>query len=396
MQSNENTRRKDGFDLQGKDGWINETIEKIRENMAWVSDKNKDIIPYTCGPDGSYLDMSKKDLNDPNEGINWWTNGFWGGLLWLLYEDTKEDKYRKYAIVSEKKLEECFVEYAGLHHDVGFMYLLTAVANYKITGNPHSREVGLHAANLLAGRFNIKGHFIRAWNSWDQNPHTGWAIIDCMMNLALLYWAYEEDKDPRYLHIAKAHADMVREHFIREDGSSEHIVEFDPVSGKQVTSYGGQGYERGSAWSRGQAWAVYGFTISYLHTKEERYLETAKKAADYCLSQIPESGIIPIDFRQPEEPALEDSCGGAILASGLLELERQMPAEEGSAYRQGALKILKTLALERSDFSRDCDAILKNCSASYHEKNHHIAMVYADYFFTEALFKLAGRGRFLW
>lgn len=383
--------------METREQWIDEAVKNIRTKMDWVSDKNKDIIPYTCGEDGSYIDMSKKDPLDPkSEGINWWTNGFWGGLLWLLYEDTKDEKYKEYARISEKKLEECFVEYKGLHHDVGFMYMLTAVADYKITSNPHSREIGLHAANLLAGRFNIKGNFIRAWNCWNEEPHTGWAIIDCMMNLSLLYWAYEEDQDPRYLHIAKAHADTVLENFIREDGSSEHIVEFDPISGRKVTTYGGQGYEKGSAWSRGQAWAVYGFTISYIHTKEEKYLEAAKKTAEYCISQIPENGIIPIDFKQPKVPALEDSCGAAILASGLIELSGQMPGSEGDKYRNSALLLLQTLVRDRSDFTQKRDAILTNCSASYHEKTHHIAMVYGDYFFVEAICKLNGTGRFMW
>lgn len=380
--------------MESKERWIEETIQNIREKMDWVSDKNKDIIPYTCGEDGSYIDMSKKDPGNPkSEGINWWTNGFWGGLLWLLYEDTKDEKYRDYARISEKKLEKCFVEYKGLHHDVGFMYMLTAVADYKITGNPHSREIGLHAANLLAGRFNIKGNFIRAWNG---KENAGWSIIDCMMNLSLLYWAYEEDHDPRYLHIARAHADTVLESFIREDGSCEHIVEFDLINGQKVATYGGQGYEKGSAWSRGQAWAVYGFTISYIHTREERYLKAAEKAAAYCISQIPENGLVPIDFRQPKTPALEDSCGAAILASGLLELSGQMPENQAAMYRNGALLLLKTLARDRSDFTEKRDAILTNCSASYHEKTHHIAMVYADYFFVEAIFKLNGIGRFMW
>lgn len=163
-----------------------------------------------------------------------------------------------------------------------------------------------------------------------------------------------------------------------------------------VKSHGGQGYGEGSAWTRGQGWALYGFMISYIHTGRQEYLDTAKRVADYCLANIPESGIIPVDFRQPTEPAYEDSCGACVIAGGLLELARHLPEEQRGRYEDAAVKILRAIADARADFGRGCDAIVQNCSAAYHAPEHHFTMSYADYYFIEAMYKVKGVGRLLW
>lgn len=376
--------------------WADGVIGKIREKMEWVSEKNKDKIPYSTDADGDYDDRSDVSREwNVDDGLNWWTNGFWGGIMWLLYQDTGEERYRQIARISEEKLEKCFQDFYGLHHDVGFMFMPTAVADWRLTGNTGSRKLGLHAANLLAGRFNPAGRFIRAWNDTGDDTR-GWAIIDCLFNLSLLYWASEESRDPRFRQIAMLHADTVMKNFIRPDGSVCHIVEFDPETGETVRSIGGQGYGEGSSWTRGQGWAVYGFTISYLHTGKREYLDTAKKVADYCLENIPESGIIPVDFRQPPEPAWEDSCGACVIAGGLLELAKCLEPEEGGSYKEAAVRILRAVAEKRADFGKGCDAIVQNCSSAYHVSEHHITMSYADYFFIEAMYKLKGTGRLMW
>ncbi len=377
--------------------WVGEALEKVREKMQWVSEKNRDKIPYTTGADGSYDDRSDESRSwGMDNGLNWWTNGFWGGIMWLLYQDTGEERYQEIARISERKLEKCFDQYYGLHHDVGFMYLPTAVADYRLTGNEEGRRIGMHAANLLAGRFNPVGKFIRAWNQNEDNDTRGWAIIDCLLNLSLLYWASEESGDPRFRQIAMMHADTVLANFVRPDGSVCHIVEFDPESGRMVKSYGGQGYGDGSSWTRGQGWAVYGFANSYTHTGKKEYLEAARKVADYCIANLPESGIIPVDFRQPQEPAWEDSCAACVIACGLLEVARHVSDSEKEKYENAAVKILRAIAENRADWTENCDAIVQNCTGAYHSPDHHFTMVYADYYFIEGLYKLAGIGRLLW
>ncbi|MFI3169578.1 MAG: glycoside hydrolase family 88 protein [Faecalibacterium sp.] len=383
------------FSQQEKD-WAKSALKKCDDKYLWVAEKHKDGIPYTTGKDGKDYDNradKSKDWIDA-DGINWWTNGFWGGVLWHVFEDTGSARIAEIAKVSEVIMDECFDMYYGLHHDVGFMWLPTAVANYKLTGDLDARRRALHAANLLAGRFNPVGKFIRAWNGEVLNGNTvGWAIIDCMLNIPLLYWATQETGDPRFQQIAMMHADTVMKDFIREDGSSNHIVEFDPYKGGVVKTYGGQGYENGSAWTRGQGWAVYGFIASYQQTKKIEYLETAKKVADFCIAHMPESGLIPVDYLQPAQPAIEDSCAAAIIAGGMLEIANECEGAEAEKYRAAGLKIMHALDAHRAVYDDSCDAILKNCTGSYHgEESHHITMVYADYYYIEALTKIAKDG----
>jgi unsaturated chondroitin disaccharide hydrolase len=383
--------------LQEKDKqWMDSVILKINHKMETVSERSKFKIPYTT------INGIHDDYNDSNrkyrikEGLDWWTNGFWGGMMWLMYHETGNEKYAQIAKITEEKLDQCFDDYYGLHHDVGFMWLPTAVADYRITKNPISRKRGLHAASLLAGRFNPVGKFIRAWNDMPDNDTRGCAIIDCMLNIPLLYWATEETKDPRFKQIAMMHADTVMENFIRPDGSSEHIVEFDPFNGGVIKTHGGQGYENGSSWTRGQAWAIYGFMMSYLHTGKIEYLNTAKQVAHYFIANIPESGIIPVDFRQPKEPDWEDSTAAAIVACGLIEIAKQVGEHEKELYLNTAIELLKTLDEKRSNWTQTNDCILENCTGAYNSEEHHFNIIYGDYYFMEAIFKLKGNDIFLW
>ena len=205
--------------------WAEGVLQKVREKMDWCSEKNRDKIPYTTDGLGNYDDRSDETKEwSIDNGINWWTNGFWGGIMWLLYQDTKKEKYADIARISEQKLAKCFEIYYGLHHDVGFMFLPTAVADYRLTGNKEAKRLAMHGANLLAGRFNPAGNFIRAWNQTGNDDTRGWAIIDCMFNISLLYWASEESGDPRFRHIAMRHADTTLNNFIRPDGSVRVIV----------------------------------------------------------------------------------------------------------------------------------------------------------------------------
>ena len=251
---------------------------KLRAECARVGE----AIPYVP-ENGRYRDLST------DEGIYWWTNGFWPGMLWQMYKATGEEPYRETAVKVEKRLDEALCGHEGLHHDVGFMWLHSAVANYRLTGDRDARRKGLHAANILAGRYNPAGRFIRAWN----DDKTGWMIVDCMMNIPLLYWAYKETSDPRFLHIARGHADTCMRVTVRGDGSCNHISILDPDSGECLENPAGQGYASGSSWSRGNAWAVYGFALSCRHTGNTEYLDTAKRVAHYFIANLALNGWLP-------------------------------------------------------------------------------------------------------
>lgn len=368
--------------------WAEAVSDKIRKKVSIVAARNRNKIPYTT-VNGVFNDMSI-------DNICWWTNGFWGGMMWQLYHATEDTLYQEIAIESEKKLDRNLMNYMGMDHDSGFKWLPTSVAHYRLTGNKESRNRGLLAANDLAGRFNPVGRFLRAWNDEGTGKVAGWAIIDCMMNLPLLYWASEETKDPRYRQIATIHADTAEKFFVREDGSVNHIIEFDPITGEMLRSFGGQGYEEGSSWTRGQAWALYGFILSYIHTQNIRYLNTARRIADYFIANIPESGLVPVDFRQPAQPHYEDSTAAAIAACGMLEIEKYVNDCEKHTYKDSALRMLKALDDSRCNWDEEADNLLEKCTAAYHDEKHEFSIIYGDYFFIEAIWKLTGQELFIW
>lgn len=364
--------------------YADETLEKVKAKMKEVALRNAHKVPYITA-DGKYD-------NRDGDRISWWTNGFWGGLMWEMEKLTGDRFYADLAIELEEKLDRNLMDYEGLDHDNGFKWLLTSVYHYKKDGDSKARNRSLLAASHMAGRYNAAGRFIRAWNDHVRPGEDirGWAIIDCMMNLPLLYWAYEETKDPRFLHIAKNHAERTAECFVRDDGSVCHIVEFNPVTGERVRSYGGQGYDHGSSWTRGQAWAIYGFTLSYMHTGEERFLNTAKKVANYFIANTPESGLIPCDFRQPLSPDYEDTTAAAIAACGMIEIAKHSEGRDKDVYLSAALKMIKAIDEKSADWNPAADNITTKGTVAYNYGEKETGILYGDYFFIEALMKLCG------
>jgi unsaturated chondroitin disaccharide hydrolase len=370
--------------------WIDEVWNKIEKKINYTTDDIGIAFPH-LSRDGKYDDMNKSD-------IYWWTNGFWPGIMWLMYVGTKNEKYKTKAETLEKEIDKALYGYTGLHHDVGFMWLTSSVANYRLTGNEQSKVRGQIAASILASRYNIKGKYIRAWNkdTWNEE-NKGWAIIDCMMNIPLLYWAAEVEKDDRFKYIAMQHADTVMKNFIRPDGSSNHIVEFNPETGEYVDTFGGQGYEAGSSWSRGQAWAIYGFVLSYIHTQKQEYLDTAKRVANYFISCIAEDYVPDCDFRSPIEPLIKDTTAGAIAACGLIEIAKSVKEYEKKTYLKAAMNILKALEKNYCNWTTEEQAILTMGTVAYHNlEGRNIPIIYGDYYFIEAILKLKGNDILFW
>ncbi|MBE5040337.1 glycoside hydrolase family 88 protein [Ructibacterium gallinarum] len=370
--------------------WIEETLQKVEKKLTRTAQEVEFCFPYTT-KNGKY-EKSEEEL--PFDGICWWTNGFWPGMMWLMYLRTKNELFRQKAEQSEKELDKAFGVYDKLHHDVGFMWLTSAVADYRITGNDASRKRGLHAADILAARYNMVGKYIRAWGSGNINK--GYAIIDCMMNIPLLYWASEQVDDPRYRYIAEQHAKTTMEHHIRPDGSSNHIVIFDQDTGEIIDNPAGQGYESGSSWSRGQAWALYGFILSYIHTHNEDFLNTAKRAAHYFIANVADEFVAKCDFRAPKEPVIYDSTAGVIAACGLIEIAKAVGEYEKDLYLDSAIRILKATEERFCDWSESEQSIVQMGTGAYHDKQHHYPIIYGDYYFIEALMKLAENDILFW
>ncbi len=375
--------------LEENKGWAEETFAKIKGKLDKTTVRNKNIIADWVDKNGRYQDC---------RGIEFWTNGFWGGLNMLMYSHTKNPDYLATARVQEERLDEIILHrFTELYHDVGFMWHILSGANYRLTGDEESKNRNLLAAASLFSRYVIDGGYIIAWNT-----QPNWTIIDCLMNLPTLYWASNELGDDRFKRVAMAHADMAIMHHIREDGSVVHIVEHDRETGEPVATYGGQGYEVGSSWSRGQSWALYGFVISYIHTGEERYLNAAKRAANYFIANCCDDWLPRVDFRAPAEPVLYDSTAGACAACGLIELGKLLGEHEGGMYMHAAINILRAMDKKFCNYDEDKDYILGYgttrypTDGDYERAGVHIPIIYGDYFYTEAVLKLIGADFFPW
>lgn len=363
--------------------WAEETMQRIINKL----DKTSVQIGARC--------PHKTDCGEFNEeGISWWTNGFWPGILWLAYILTKDEKYANIAKKVEENLDVVLDEFDRVDHDAGFLWLLSSGANYMLNNDAKSRCRLLKAASFLAARFNMKGHFIRAWNT-----EKGWAIIDCMMNLPLLYWASNELADPRFKFVAQEHIETVIKYFIRNDGSVNHIVTFDCETGEHLGSLGGQGAAPDSAWSRGTAWAIYGFALAYRHLGDERLLEVSKKVANFFVANLPEDMVAYWDFRvERNAKTPRDTSAAACAACGLLELYELVGGIEGENYREKAYLILRSLTDNYSNLDNDKDqAILFggtiNAPADY---GIGVGLIYGDYFYMEAISRLMGNKEIFW
>ncbi|MBR4058918.1 MAG: glycoside hydrolase family 88 protein [Lachnospiraceae bacterium] len=371
--------------------WIDATWEKVDKKLSRTAVKSREKIPYTT--------VNGEHDNRVGKGITWWTNGFWGGMMWLMYEATGNEEYRKTAERSEELLDDALRQYKALHHDVGFMWHLTSGANYRLTGNEASAVRNFFAATTLFSRYNIDGDFIRAWNGEAQ---AGYSIIDCLMNIPLLYWATDEIGDDRFKKIAMRHMEMAMRDHIRPDGSVNHIVnhEVDKVGVQNIL--GGQGYDETSCWSRGLAWAVYGSVLSYIHAGKEEYLEAAKKTADYFIEHCKKTDYLPVvDFTAPETPVYYDSTAGVCTACGLLEIAKYVSEEEAKYYTEEAINILKACDEHFCNYEEDEDALVLMGTERYPHteagrRGLHIPIIYGDFFFVEALCKLKGREFLIW
>jgi len=355
--------------------WINEVIKKTEEKIISTACRVGDELIFSTYDDGKYVEHNSKDLG-------WWTNGFWPGLLWLIYRETKDENIRAIAQSAGKKLDSVLYGYDRVDHDAGFMWQLSAVTEYNLTGNDEGRRKGLVAAALLASRYVGIGEYIRAWN---EEERAGIAIVDCMMNLPLLYWASQQVKDSRFTWIAQKHADTVINKFIRPDGSLMNAVVFDTETGEAIGHRVSDEEFLGTTWARGAAWAIYGFALSYKYTGERRYYDTAKRLANYFIASLPEDFVpyfyfdFPINDKNPR-----DASAGAIAASGLLLLSALADEYEKNTYQRAGERILNSLYENYTDWSGKEEAVITHTWKP-------ATLIYADYFFYEALLRTEGK-----
>lgn len=331
-----------------------------------------------------------------------WTTGFWNGILWLAYELTQDKKYRKAALSLLDSFDRRIRERIETDtHDLGFLYTLSAVAAYRLTGNADAKRMALEAADLLAERYLQAAGIIQAWGDLRDPDQSGRMIIDCLMNLPLLYWAASETGKSRYADMAYHHAKQSAAYLVRPDASTYHTFYMDPVTGTPRYGNTHQGYADDSCWARGQAWGIYGFMLSYRYTGDPAFIETSKVLTDYFLSHLPQDGIAYWDlvFKEGNEQE-RDSSSAAIAVCGMLELAKQLPLldPDRTRYEKAACAILESLGQGYTTKEHpESNGILKH---GVYNKPRGMGIdecnIWGDYFYLEALVRLSKAWRPYW
>ena len=355
---------------------VNESPESRakREKNGWGELTN----PRNSEPDGTLNLVPSKD----------WTSGFFPGELWFLYEYTQNNFWKKKAQQHTDILEK--EKMNGSTHDMGFKVYCSFGNGYRLTQDEHYKEVLLQSARTLATRFKPAAGIIRSWD----HSTAKWAcpvIIDNMMNLELLFWATKESKDSTFYRIAVDHARTTMKHHFRPDFSSYHVIDYDTITGQVLKKNTHQGFADESAWSRGQAWALYGYTMCYRETRLPEFLEQAQNIEKYLFTHpnMPEDLIPYWDFDAPgipDEP--RDVSAATVIASALYELSLYDP-EKGDRYRSNADKIIENLTKHyRATLKKDNGFLLLHSTGTKPTNTEvDVPIVYADYYFIEALMR---------
>jgi rhamnogalacturonyl hydrolase YesR len=326
----------------------------------------------------------KDSMETSNSG--WWCSGFYPGTLLYLYEQTKDQSLLSEAERILKVLEK--EKNNTSTHDLGFMMFCSFGNADRIVSKPEYKDILLTSAKSLSTRFNPKVGCIK---SWDSNPSDFLVIIDNMMNLELLFWATRVTGDSSFYKIATTHANTTIKNHFRPDYSSYHVINYDPVTGAIKQKRTAQGYADESAWARGQAWGLYGFTATYRETKDPKYLDQANHIAQFILNHpnLPADKIPYWDFNALDIPnALRDASAAAIICSALLELSGYVDEQQKKKYLSVAETILKNLSTDpyKASIGTNGGFILQHCVGHMPNKTEvDVPLTYADYYFVEAM-----------
>lgn len=332
-----------------------------------------------------------------------WRLGFWPGILNYCYLMSNDKKYLDYAEVQRPKLiDRLYNHPETLDHDIGFLYAPTEFARYKITGSEESLKVCKDAADKLCERFNPKGKYIVAWPIWPfeqdfSKDNDRRIIIDCMFNLPLLFEMSKITGDTKYYDVANGHAESCMQTIVRPDGTTYHTYLFDRETGKPDRGQTWQGYSDSSCWSRGQAWAVGGFTMAYRYTGDRRYLDTAMKVSDKFVELLDDNFLPAWDFEFRGQGAVPDASAAAIAACGMLELATYCEGDKSAFYKESAEKLIEALWNNCSTKDDDdFEAIITGCTGFFRMNSEiNTGIIYGDYYFVKAIAKLCGTEWFI-
>lgn len=366
-------------DLAYCDTQIHRTLNDLRSHG--------DTIDYTMMPrnmegDATCWHCRKVDKEE-------WCGGFWPGILWYNYEATGDTTIRKEAEKFTSSLE-FLSKIPAFDHDLGFLMFCSYGNGYRLTHDPHYRQVIIDTADSLATLYNPNVGTILSWprNVKMLGGHN--TIMDNMINLEMLFWAAKNGGDHNLYDIAVKHAETTMKHHFRPDYTCYHVAVYDSVSGDFIKGMTHQGYADNSLWARGQSWAIYGYTMVYRETRDPRFLDFAQKVTDVYLERLPEDYVPYWDFDDPRIPnAPRDASAAAVVASALLELQGYVQPEQSKKYLTAAEKMLASLGSDTYRCGNRRPAFLDH-SVGHHPAGSEIdaAIIYADYYYIEALLRM--------
>lgn len=352
--------------------------------------KHSGRIDYSQSPKDILSNQTTWNLQ-PNTPSSW-TWGFWPGLLWMDYAYTGDEEIKQEAINYTRPLSYLATN-DPYDHDLGFLVFLSYEKAYQATGNPFYKDVILGTANQLAKLYNPRVGTILSWpreatGNGRYKPYN--TIIDNMINLEMLFWAADNGGSSRLRDIAISHANTTMKHHFRSDYTSYHVALYDSISGQFIGGRTNQGYADSSVWSRGQAWAIYGFTMCYRMTKDKSYLDFAQKVTDAYLKRLPDDYIPYWDFCDPAIPnSPRDTSAAAAVASGLLELCTYVEGAKQAEYYEAALRMLRSLSSKEYQSRDKNTAFLLHATGNYPINSQiDCSIIYADYYYMEALLRL--------
>lgn len=357
---------------------IQQVLKQIRCNMEYF----KTRFPTSAAKDGTY------GIIDSIE----WTDGFWTGMLWLAYEYSGDSSFKELAEKNVESFLHRVKERIELdHHDLGFLYSLSCVSSYKLTGFEKGKEAGLLAADKLMERYRENHGFIQAWGELGaRNDYR--LIIDCMLNIPLLYWAYGITGDKKYYEAANRHFETTCQYVIRDDASAYHTFYFDPETGEPLKGVTRQGYSDSSSWARGQAWGIYGIPLNYRNVKDPKLFGLFKGMTNYFLNRLPEDDICYWDLIFGDGSGhSRDSSAAAVAVCGIHEMLKYLPEteEEKGVYRYAMHGILRSLIenYTNSEVKAGNPVLLHGVYSWHSGKGVDEGNIWGDYFYLEALIR---------
>ncbi len=379
---------------------INQALDLIARKTLEDEKTIGAAFPYVTLPDGSWDTMSAA-ISAGYTGDNWshgnWFCGFWVGLLLTGYLHTGDETYLKLAhdrmVLVEERAED------GNTHDIGFIFLSSAMPFYRITGDERYRRIALRAADKLRSRLVVtdSGSYVSSWGPMNDPRGRAASAIDTMANIPLLYWAAKEADDASFRLAAQAHAEMTMLSFARRDNTQYHAVEYDTKTGQRLRGYTFQGAHDESYWSRGTGWAVMGLTTTAANSGNSAYLAQAIAISERWFESLGDKPVPPYDFDAIGDSIPEDSSASAIMAAGLLDLADLHPDKAVAMQWRGKAEwLIEGLCKEYLATDGSHRGILKHgCYSEPHKIGPDAAVLFGDYFFAEALARMAFPGRFI-